>query len=258
MPLMVHSTWRAPAVMAASELATARPEVVVAVRREDDALRRRSAGMRSRTSRNICAVFFRRGVADGVGHVDGGGAGFDGHADHFDQEVAIGAGRVFGREFDVVDKGAGQAHGFGRLVERLLAAHLELVLEVQIARGEEDVDARAVGKLKGACGHLDVFFFGAGQGGDARLADGLGDGGDGREVALGGHGEAGLDDVHAQIFKSVGHGELFLRGHAAAGGLLAVAQSGVEEGNVIWIVHCVHACRGRHFLTLLVSRIGAV
>ena len=84
-----------------------------------------------------------------------------------------------------------------------------------------------------ARGHLDVFVLGAGQGRDARLADGLGDGGDGREVAFGGHGEAGLDDVHAQIFKGMGHGELFLRGHAAAGRLLAVAQGGVEEGYVI-------------------------
>jgi len=31
----------------------------------------------------------------------------------------------------------------------------------------------------------------------------------------------------------VGHGELFLRGHAAARGLLAVAQRGVEEDYVI-------------------------
>jgi hypothetical protein len=29
------------------------------------------------------------------------------------------------------------------------------------------------------------------------------------------------------------HGELFLRGHAAAGGLLAVAESGIEEENLI-------------------------
>ena len=33
--------------------------------------------------------------------------------------------------------------------------------------------------------------------------------------------------------KGMGHGELFLRGHAAAGGLLAVAQRGVEKVNVI-------------------------
>ena len=95
------------------------------------------------------------------------------------------------------------------------------------------MDAGAVGKLQRARRHLDVFGLGAGQRRDARLAHGLGNGGDGREVALRGHGKAGLDDVHAQVFKRVGHGELFLRGHAAAGRLLAVAQRGVEESNVI-------------------------
>ena len=110
-----------------------------------------------------------------------------------------------------------------------------------------------------AGGHFDVFRLGAGQGGNARLADGLGDGGDGREVALGGHGKAGLDDVHAQIFKGVGHGELFLRGHAAAGGLLAVAQGGVEEDYVIWVLSHVFACQGKpSSRTIPVSRIGAI
>jgi len=34
----------------------------------------------------------------------------------------------------------------------------------------------------------------------------------------------------------VGHGQFFLRRHAAAGRLLAIAQSGVEEGNVIGVI----------------------
>ncbi len=141
-------------------------------------------------------------------------------------------------------QGARQAHGFAAEVQGLLAADLELVFEMQVAGGEEDVDAGAVGELHGAGGHLDVFGSCAGQRGDARLADGLGDGGDGREVALRGHGEAGLDDVHAQVLEGMGHGQLFLRGHAAAGRLLAVAQGGVEEE----YVSCVHAlaCPEKH------------
>ena len=210
-------------------------EVVVAVRGEDDALRVDGGDALADLAKHL-AVFFGSGVADGVGHVDGGCACLDGNAHHFDKEVAIGAGGVFRREFDVVDERAGQADGFAGEVECLLAADLELVFEVQIARGEKDVDAGAVGELDGAGGHFDVFRLGAGQRGNARLADGLRDGGDGREVAFRGHGEAGLDDVHAQVLKGMGHGELFLRGHAAAGRLLAVAQSGVEEGNVIALI----------------------
>ncbi len=106
---------------------------------------------------------------------------------------------------------------------------------MQVARGEKEVDAGALGKLQGAGGHFNVFSLSSSQRRDARLPHGLGDGGDGREVALGGHGEAGLDDVHAQVFKGMGHGELLLRGHRAAGRLLAVAEGGVKESYVIWI-----------------------
>jgi len=42
------------------------------------------------------AVLFGRGVADGIWHVDGCCAGLDGHAHHFDQKIAIGAGGVLG------------------------------------------------------------------------------------------------------------------------------------------------------------------
>ena len=178
-------------------------------------------------------VLFGSRIADGVWHIDGGGAGLDCHAHHLDQKIAIGAGGVFGRELDVFDVLERQADGFARQVQRLLASDLELVLEMQVARCQEDVDARAVGKLQGAGGHLDIFRLGASQRRDARLANSLGDGGDGREVALGCHGETGLDDVHAQVFEGMGHGELFLRGHAAARRLLAVAQRGVEEEYVI-------------------------
>ncbi len=95
------------------------------------------------------------------------------------------------------------------------------------------MNAGAVSKLEGARGHLDIFSAGAGQRGDARLAHGLGDGSDGRKVALRGHGETGLDDVHAQIFKGMGHGQLFLRGHATSRRLFAVAKCGVEKDYMI-------------------------
>ncbi len=180
------------------------------------------------------AVLFGRGVAHRVGHVDGGGAGLDGDAHHLHQKIAVRASGVLGRKLDVVAPVSAPGAPTRRsLIQRLLAADLQLVFQMQVARRQKDVDAGAVGKLQGAGGHLDVFSLGAGQRGDARLADGLGDGGDGREVALGGHGKAGLDDVHAQILQGVSHGELFLRGHAAARRLLAVAQGGVEEDYVI-------------------------
>jgi hypothetical protein len=81
---------------------------------------------------------------------------------------------------------------------------------------------------------FDVFFFAAGEGGDARLADGLGDGGDGLAKSPS---EAMAKPASMmstpRSSSCMGHGELFLRGHAAAGRLLAVAEGGVEKIQVI-------------------------
>ena len=52
---------------------------------------------------------------------------------------------------------------------------------------------------------------------------------DGLEITLRGDGKAGLDDVHAEALKLVGHSQLFVGVHAAAGRLFAVAQGGVED-----------------------------
>src|SRR5208283_29531 len=51
------------------------------------------------------------------------------------------------------------------------------------------------------------------------------------EVTLRGHGKAGLDHVHAQPVELTGHAQLFFQIHAAARGLLAVAERGVEDGD---------------------------
>jgi hypothetical protein len=51
-------------------------------------------------------------------------------------------------------------------------------------------------------------------------------------VALGGRGEPRLDDVHAERVELPGESELLLGGETVAGGLLAVAQGGVEDEDV--------------------------
>ena len=48
-----------------------------------------------------------------------------------------------------------------------------------------------------------------------------------------------------KVLKGMSHGQFFLRGHAAARRLLAVAQSGVEESYVIRVIQSHRfACRG--------------
>ncbi len=104
---------------------------------------------------------------------------------------------------------------------------------MQITGGQKDVNPGAVCGLQGPRRHLDVFLAGACQRGDARFANGLRDGRDGREVTFRGHGKASLDHIDTQIFEGMRHRQLFLGGHAATGRLLAVAQGGIKENYVI-------------------------
>ena len=209
MPLMVHSTWRAPPSMPARVLATAMPR---SSWQWVERMMSSHAGDARANSAEDGGVFVGRGVADGVGDVDGGGAGLDGDCDHLDEEVGVGAGGVFGGELDVVGEGAGEADGLGGLVERLVAGDLELGFEMEVGGGEEDVDAVAGGGLDGAGGGFDVLALAAGERGDARAADLAGDGADGVGVAVGGDGEAGLDDVDAKAWRAGGPCAAFRRG----------------------------------------------
>jgi len=99
------------------------------------------------------------------------------------------------------------------------------------------VDARAGCGFEGfGCG-FDVFAFGAGQRGDPGAADLFGDGEHRFEITGGGDGEAGFEDVNAEAGDLVRHAELFSVVHGAAGGLLAVAERGVEEDDLIAVRH---------------------
>ena len=178
-------------------------------------------------------VLVGRGVAHGVGDVDGGGSGLDGGGDHLHEEGGIGAGAVFGRELDVVDKGEGEPDGGGGLIESFFAADLELGGEVEVGGGEEDVDAGLLRGFDRARGGLDIFALAPGERGDARAADLAGDLADGFRVTGGGDREAGLEDVDAEIGELVRHAELLVVVHGAAGRLLAIAERGVEEDDVI-------------------------
>src|SRR5580658_7417736 len=100
---------------------------------------------------------------------------------------------------------------------------------MEIGGGEEDVDAVFVRGLDGTGGGFDVFALAAGERGDAGAGYFAGDGLDGVEVAVGGDGEAGFDDVDAEGGELVGEAQFFCVVHGAAGRLFAVAESGVED-----------------------------
>jgi hypothetical protein len=205
-------------------------EVVVAVGGEDDVF---DAGHLGEEHAEGGGVLVGRGVTDGVGDVDGGGSGLDGDGDDLDEEVGVGAGGVLGGELDVVGEGAGEADGFGGLMEGLGAGDLELGFEVEVGGGEEGVDAGFIGRLDCMGGGFDVLALSTGERGDAGAADLAGDSADGVGVALAGDGEAGFEDVDAEGRELMGHAELFVVVHGAAGRLFAVAEGGVEEDDFV-------------------------
>ena len=205
-------------------------EVVVTVRREDDVL-----GARDLLGEHAegGGVLFGGRVADCVGDVDGSGSCLNSGADDLDKKVRVGAGGVLGGELNVVGKGAGKTDGFGGLVEGLGASDLQFGLKVQVRGGQEGVDPGFFCGFDGTGGGFDILALAAGKGGYTGATNLAGDGADGVGVSLAGDGKAGLEHVDAKVGKLVGHAELFLVVHGAARGLFAVAESGVEEDDLI-------------------------
>ena len=144
-----------------------------------------------------------------------------------------GARGVHGRELHVVGVGAGARHHSARGLQRLLARLAELVLQVDVAGGHEDVNARTCRNAHGLPGAIHVDVDRARQPTDHRPLDLLGDAPDGGEVVRRGHGEAGLDDIHAEPRELARDLELLVGVECGARGLLAVTQSGVKDAQVV-------------------------
>lgn len=74
---------------------------------------------------------------------------------------------------------------------------------------------------------------------DGRVPDLDGDGAHGVEVVGGGGREPGLDDVDAEAGELARDDELLGAGHGGPGGLLPVAEGGVEDADVVGVVDAV-------------------
>jgi len=182
----------------------------------------------------------RHRVPHRVGDVDRRGPGLDGGLHDLGEEVRLGARGVLGRKLDVIAVLAGLGHALASPANDLLLRHLQLVLAMDGAGGEKDVDARPCRRLNRLPGPVDVFGVAAREACDDRSLDLSGDGADSLEVTRRGNREAGLDDVHVQVRKGLGQLELLGDVHAGTGGLLPVAQRGVEDQNTFGpVVRCV-------------------
>ena len=169
------------------------------------------------------AELLRNGVADRIGHVDGHRARLDDFAEDPDQKVDVGARRVLRGELDVVEMLLGVADRPDRGVDALLAAHHQLVFEVNVGGGDEDVGTRMLGLFDRLYRAPDVVFLGARQAQHDGRRDQFGDPPNRLEVALRRRGEPGLDHVHVQLFELPGDHDFLLDVHGRTGRLFSVA-----------------------------------
>jgi len=158
-------------------------EVVVAVRRDHDAVGPRHGGPDAGDHR---AVFVGRRVTHGVRNVERRRLGLDRDREHLVQEDRIRSSRILRRELDVLAAGAGVGDRLGHCVDHLLARHAQLVHEVDVRRRENDVNAPARRRLDRGRAAVDVVAFRARQSandGTVRDADLFRDGGHGVPIA---------------------------------------------------------------------------
>src|SRR5258706_10177159 len=171
----------------------------------------------------------RAGIADRVGNVDGGRALLDHRLEHPAEEIQVRAATVLRRELDVGAGLLGETHGESGRLEHLLGRHAELLLHVQRAGGDEDMDAPGIRAFQRIDGALDVGVVGGAQPEYRRVLHRVGKGAHRLEVAVGRSREAGLDDIDLHALQRPGDAQLLVARHRGAGALLAVAHGGVEN-----------------------------
>ncbi len=181
----------------------------------------------------------RHRIANGIGYVHRRCAGADRGLDDLSQILELRSRGILGGELDIITELSRQLNAFDRGTDDLVLGHLQLVLAMDLARCNEHVDARALGVLKSIPRAVYVLRVAARQTANRRAFDRLGDPSHSVEVTGGGGRKTSFDDVDAEIPERSGDTKLLIEGHAAARGLLAVSQCGVEYDDSI-VVHCVH------------------
>ena len=201
-------------------------EIVVAVRREGHA---GDLGAETPHLVEEAGVLHRQREADGIGKVDDRGAGPDRRPADLGDERWIRPRRVLARELDLVHVLARVPNGPVRMLDDLGGLELQLLLHVDGARGEEDVDPGAPRVGERLRPGLDVLLTGAAERCDRGAAGAAGDGLDSLEIAGRGHCEAGLDHFDSEELELLRDLDLLVRLQRDARRLLAVAKRGVED-----------------------------
>ena len=189
-----------------------------------------SSGQRRLTSpKNHARVLVRECKADRVGEIHYVRPGGDHFAAHARNERWIGTGRVLARELDLVGAGTCVGDCPGGLRDDLVRGEPQLLLHVDRARRQDDVDTRAVSVPEGLGACIEVLTPRTAEGGD-RCATGDGrDGTDALEVAGRRGSEPGFDHVDAEPLELLCDLYLLFRPQGDARRLLAISKGRVEN-----------------------------
>ena len=141
----------------------------------------------------------RHGVADRIGDVHRRRTGIDHGLDHLGEELEFRARGVLRRELDIVTELTGDPHPLHCIAQDLFLGHVELVLAMDGAGGEEDMDAVFISIAQRSRGFLDVVPVAAREAADDGALDLARNRVDGRPVARRGGRKTGLDHVHAEV-----------------------------------------------------------
>ena len=245
-----------PGVDARERVGRGQAEVVVAMHRNNHAVDARDVGADATNER---PELVGRGVPDRVWDVDRRGARSHRARDGLVQEIGVAATRIFWTELDVAAEASRVAHHVVDALEHVRARHAELVLHVEVGRGQKEVDPRAGGQLDGLPRAIDVAPVGTREPAhdrrvrrrsplDRTATDALRDCPHRRKVVGRRRRKTSLDDVDPEPSEGAGDLELLGRRHRCARRLLAVAQRRVEDAYVTLRI-------GRHRRPPLASRI---
>src|SRR6266536_2520099 len=180
-------------------------------------------------------VFLGHRIAHRVRNVQRGSAAVGGHLQHLAEEIRLRAGGVLGRKLNILAQRTRVGDIIAHIAQAVLAGHLQLVLQMNVAGSKEGVNAGTRRLFQGLPGGVDVLAGAAAQTRYPDAADLARYALYGLEIAMRGDGKAGLNDVHTEPLQLPGQHQFLFGVHAAAGRLLAVAQGRVKDEDLLWL-----------------------
>ena len=178
---------------------------------------------------NQCAELLGQGITHRVRNVDRRRSRGDHRFDHIAEVIPVRPRGIHRGKLDVGRVAPGMSDGGPGLFQSLISRLFQLILQVNVRRGHEGMNARVGRLLDGLPGAVDIVRICPGKTRNLATPDLPGDLLDGKEIPLRGNGKSGLDDIHTQFFQLSCDAEFFLQVHAAPRRLLAVSERRVED-----------------------------